>query len=108
MISYSDFFSLLSDETRLRCLSLIMVKSEICVCEITHALDMSQPKVSRHLSILRSSKLVLSERRGQWMYYKINKDFDEDKLDLLLEIVDQLKLDTLFSSDLKKLKECNT
>jgi len=42
------------------------------LCELTRALELSQPKISRHLVHLRESSLLLSHRAGQWMYYRIN------------------------------------
>ncbi len=49
-IDTKSLFQLLSDPTRLRCLLLMQVEGELCVCELTHALDLSQPKISRHLA----------------------------------------------------------
>jgi len=47
-------------------------EGELCVCELTHALDLLQPRISRHLAQLRESGLVLDQRRGQWVYYRMN------------------------------------
>jgi len=38
------------------------------------ALDESQPKISRHLALLRKSNLLLDRRQGQWVFYRINPD----------------------------------
>lgn len=67
-----SLFRALSDELRLTTLLLIRREKELCVCELTEAFEASQPKVSRHLAILRDSGLVATERRGQWVYYSIN------------------------------------
>lgn len=64
-------FLMLSDETRLRALMLLAAEQELCVCELTHALDVSQPKISRHLAQLRECGLLQARREGQWMYYYI-------------------------------------
>lgn len=69
-----QFFQLLSDDTRLRCLALMQQQGELCVCELTHALEIIQPKVSRHLAALRDSGVVLDRRQGQWIYYRIHPD----------------------------------
>lgn len=66
------FFSLLSDQTRLRCLSLLYFKGELCVCELTQALKMLQPKISRHLALMKNADLIINRRVGQWTYYKIH------------------------------------
>lgn len=71
------FFKCLSDATRLRSLLLICQMDELCVCELTAALDESQPKISRHLAQLRQCGLLQDERRGQWVYYRLNADLPE-------------------------------
>ena len=65
-------FKCLADETRLRCMVLLHKEGKLCVCELTHALDMLQPKISRHLAQLRQCNLLLDSREGQWVYYQIN------------------------------------
>lgn len=77
MISSAQLFQLLSDETRLRCLLLMRQEGELCVCELTHALDVIQPKVSRHLAALRDAGLVLDRRQGQWIYYRLHPELPE-------------------------------
>jgi len=69
-----QFFKMLSDETRLRCLILIAREAKISVGELCIALDQSQPKISRHLAILRQSGVLLDQREGQWVYYSVNAD----------------------------------
>ena len=67
-----SFYKCLADETRLRCVILIEQEEELCVCELTRALDEIQPKVSRHLAQLRQCELLTDRRQGQWVFYKIN------------------------------------
>lgn len=64
-------FKCLSDETRLMLVLLIAEQRELCVCEMTHALQESQPKVSRHLAQLRQCGLLSDQREGQWVYYRL-------------------------------------
>lgn len=64
-------FKCLSDETRLMLVLLIAQQQELCVCEMTHALQESQPKVSRHLAQLRQCGLLSDQREGQWVYYRL-------------------------------------
>lgn len=68
------FFKCLADETRLLVTLLIMREGELCVCEMTHALEESQPKVSRHLAQLRECGLLQDRRDGQWVYYRLAGD----------------------------------
>ena len=52
-------FKNLSDETRLGIVLLLREMGELCVCDFCTALDESQPKISRHLAMLRESGLLL-------------------------------------------------
>ncbi len=72
-----DFFKLLADETRLCSLLLIAQEGELCVCELTSALGESQPKISRHLAMLRSAKVLLDRRQGQWVFYRLNPELPD-------------------------------
>lgn len=65
-----SLFKTLSDPTRLQTLLLIQEESELCVCELTEALNLSQPKVSRHLAQLRNTGLLSDRRQGQWVFYR--------------------------------------
>ena len=64
-------FRLLSDPTRLRMTVLLAAAGELCVCELTCALGESQPKVSRHLALMREEGLVAARREGTWMHYRL-------------------------------------
>lgn len=70
-------FHLLSDITRLRSVLLLRAEGRLCVCELVHALDLSQPKTSRHLAQLRDGGLVTDERRGQWVHYRLRDDLPD-------------------------------
>ena len=71
----ANLFKQLSDMTRMRCLALLASEGELCVCELTYALDLSQPKISRHLAQMREAEIVVSRKQGQWVYYRINPLF---------------------------------
>ncbi len=70
------FYKCLADATRLRCLMLIEHEQELCVCELTGALDEIQPKISRHLAQLRNCGLLVDRRQGQWVFYRINPELE--------------------------------
>lgn len=103
MITPQEFFSLLSDETRLRCLLLLQKEKELCVCELGHVLESIQPKISRHLSLLRKSGLVLDERRGQWVYYRFNDKLQAWMKQVLVTILEDLKDTQPYQSDFIKI-----
>lgn len=64
-------FKCLSDETRLRIVMLLNNK-ELCVCELCHIMDVSQPKVSKHLSKLKALGIVKTHRDAQWIFYHLD------------------------------------
>lgn len=68
---WAGFFRVLSDETRLRILMLLNQR-ELCVCEICQILNLSQPKVSRHLAKMRDLNLVRDRKEGQWTFYYLS------------------------------------
>ncbi|WP_372877599.1 metalloregulator ArsR/SmtB family transcription factor [Pseudomonas sp.] len=68
----TSVFKCLADETRVRLMLLITAEQELCVCELTSALDESQPKISRHLAQLRTCGLLADRRQGQWVYYRLH------------------------------------
>ena len=72
MIHLVQLFKCLADETRLNAMLLLHKEGALCVCELMDALKDSQPKISRHLAQLRNCGLLSDERRGQWVYYRIN------------------------------------
>lgn len=69
-----ELFKCLADETRLKSVLLIKQKKELCVCELMAALELSQPKVSRHLAQLKKAGLLSDRRHGQWVFYRLNPD----------------------------------
>lgn len=79
----TDFFKCLSDPTRLQILNLVMVKKNVCVCEFTQHLELSQPKISRHLALLRNLSILLDQRQGQWVYYRLNPNLPHWAIDVL-------------------------
>lgn len=79
----NQFFKCLSDETRLNAMLLIHTQGELCVCELMHALEDSQPKISRHLAQLRSCSLLSDTRRSQWVFYAIAPNLPEWALKVL-------------------------
>lgn len=80
-------FKCLADDIRARMTLLIAGEGELCVCELTTALNESQPKISRHLAQLRTSGVLEDERRGQWVYYRLHADLPEWVLAMLTPIV---------------------
>jgi len=69
----ASLFKALSDQTRLRLVSILLFNGETCVCRLAQALNEPDFKISRHLGIMRSAGVVSARREGTWMYYRIVK-----------------------------------
>ena len=64
-------FKALGDPARLRLVSLIASNGEMCVCDLTQPLGLSQQTVSHHLKVLASAGLILREKRGRWSFFTV-------------------------------------
>ena len=64
----------LADPVRLRLLSLVAshADGEACVCDLNDAFDLSQPTISHHLKVLHDAGLLDRDKRGVWVYYRLN------------------------------------
>ena len=85
----SSLFKALSDETRLRIIKLLE-QGELCVCDITAALDMVQPKVSFHLNTLKEAGFIRDRKQGRWIHYRLN-DQDLIRRMLLLSVCERMR-----------------
>lgn len=108
MITPAQFFKCLSDETRLRCVTLLQKEGKLCVCELTAALDLSQPKISRHLALLRQYGLLQDSREGQWVYYQINPKLPDWAFPILENALMAVNKSGQFEKDVERLRnmEC--
>jgi ArsR family transcriptional regulator len=101
MKELATIFKALSDETRLRIIKLLE-KGELCVCDITAALDMVQPKVSFHLNTLKGAGLIKDRKAGRWIHYSLENS-DMRKRFLLLTVMEGISADAV-RNDLKRLE----
>jgi len=70
---YAGWFKALADPTRIRILNLLAQSDEpVCVCDIVDRFPLGQPTISHHLKVLRDVCFVVAERRGTFMYYRVN------------------------------------
>ena len=69
-------FKAIADPVRLRLLSLIASHAggEACVCELTGTFELTGPTISHHLKVLREAGLIDGERRGTWVYYRVQPE----------------------------------
>jgi len=98
-----DILKALSEEIRLRILRLVSMQ-ELYVNELVSILDMSQPRVSRHLTVLKNTELVVGRREGNWIYYHANDASDNTFAAEIRHTIDAHLLDeTFFPEDLNRL-----
>ena len=71
--SIAAVYSALANETRLRCLNLVVHNRDVCVCEAVAALDISQPAASKAMGALRCAGLVDARRDANWTYYSLRR-----------------------------------
>ena len=67
-----SFYKAIADATRLRATLLLCQTPELCVCDLVQALGESQPKVSRHLALLKQACLLQHRRQGLWIFYRLH------------------------------------
>ncbi len=104
IIQPDRFLRALSDPTRLRILALLSEDRELCVCELTGALEMVQPKVSRHLGVLREAAVLLDRREGLWIYYRLHPDLPSWAVRALTAVRDGCRGKTPYADDRKRLE----
>ncbi len=80
----AGFFKIFSDKTRLRIVSLLL-KQEMCVCDIAHVLKMSQSSISHQLRVLRQYRVVKNRRDGKVVYYSLDDEHVKNILDQGIE-----------------------
>jgi len=63
----------LADPVRLRLLSLVASEREICSCNLEGPLGKSQPTVSHHTRVLAEAGLLVNEKRGRWVWWRVDE-----------------------------------
>ncbi|AMG04132.1 metalloregulator ArsR/SmtB family transcription factor [Vibrio mimicus] len=100
-----QFFKLLADETRVRCLLMIAREEKVCVTELTEALNESQPKISRHLALLRASGVVVDIRQEQWVFYRLSDQLPGWMRKQIQGLVESNCLKQEYQQDIQRLAE---
>lgn len=104
MSDLERYFKGLADVNRLRILNLLM-RGELCGCDIQYVLETSQPNVSRHLQYLKNSGLVLDRRDGYRVFYRLADPHLGSRKPLFEFLQLAFKAEEPFRCDSKKLKE---
>ena len=77
----SEFFKNFSDITRLKIMVSLDSAKEMCVCDISVALDMTKSAISHQLKYLKECNLVKAKRVGREVYYTLSDDHVKDILE---------------------------
>ncbi len=85
---YALLFKALSDENRLKILSLL-IKGETCGCTLIDQLPISQPTLSYHLNLLKKSGLTNSHKEGTWHKHHVNIDVIDDLINYLTTLKEE-------------------
>lgn len=92
MQSVLTLMQALSDANRLRTL-IALQPGELCVCQIIALLNLAPSTVSKHLSILKTARLVDCRKQGRWRYYRLAREYPSPAaggiLDLLFRELDR-------------------
>ena len=99
------FYKCLANETRLRCMMLLLAREELCVCDLADSLGASQPMTSRHLAQLRACNLVSDHREGQWVYYRLHPGLESWQRDVLATTQEGLGAEAPYNGDLSRLQD---
>ena len=84
-----SIFKSLADENRIRILNLLR-NGELCVCDIEAVLGVKQSNASRHLTKLKMAEIIVSEKKSQWVYYRLNNTIFSKFPFLLIIIEDEM------------------
>ncbi len=103
MIDPLIFYKSLAQDTRLKLILLLTRYKELCVCDFTDALALDQPKISRHLAELRGAKIMLDERRGKWIYYRLHPSLPEWAKEILKITLEENK--NHIETEIKKINQ---
>lgn len=104
MKELEQYFKALSDVNRLRIVNLLL-HGELCVCDIQHVLESSQPNVSRHLAYLKNSGLVLDRRDGLRIFYRLAEAKQGRRKRLFEFLQDAYKNEEQLQDDIARLRE---
>ncbi len=87
LASMAELFKVFGDETRMKIMSLLL-KREMCVCDIADFVGMSQSAVSHQLGVLKKARLVKFRREGKTILYSLD---DEHVRDIFVEAQDHVR-----------------
>jgi ArsR family transcriptional regulator len=104
-------FELLADRTRRRLLKLIYDYHEVCVCRLVGGLAEPQPKISRHLALMREARLLRSRRDKTWIIYALDPQVPAWAVRVIQQMAEAAESDPVSADDRARMaliKVCGT
>lgn len=93
----------LADPTRVRALAALR-EGELCVCEMSDALELTQSTLSTHLRVVREAGLVRTRKEGKWVYYALEPEAKRLIRAVFGYFANDLEVDPLLRRDQARLK----
>ena len=104
MKEINSFGQAIEDPTRVRILA-VLLRSELCVCELVDALEVSQSTLSSHLQVLRQTGIVVTRKEGRWAYYSLAKGKAAPLHAILALFKNEIGSDSRLMRDAKRIRE---
>ncbi len=101
----THFFHALSNDIRLRIVLLLEAEPQLSVCQLVRILQLPQPKVSRHLAVLREAGLVSVDRRAQWICYRLGETLEPWQRQVVHAVRESLSDSPRYQEDQARLAE---
>ena len=70
----ASLFKALADPSRVKIMSMLLNDDEVCACDVATGIGKSAATTSHHLNLLRTAGLVAGDRRGTWIYYRVQPE----------------------------------
>lgn len=99
-----EILKALADENRLRILNLL-INGELCVCDIETVLGIKQSNTSRHLNRLKVAGIITSQKKSQWVYYRLNDETFKNFPFISVIINDEMEKIDICKKDLELLEK---
>ena len=84
----AQLLKVFGDRTRMKILNALSI-SEMCVCDLANALNMTQSAISHQLRVLKGERLVKYRRHGKVVYYSLDDEHVEKIFNIALEHVQE-------------------
>ena len=110
-MSTDTVFERLGDGTRRRLLKLIYDHHEVCVCRLVGGLAEPQPKISRHLALMRRAHLLRSRRDRTWVIYALDPQVPAWAVRVIQQLAEGSEADPVSAADRARMgtiKVCGT